>query len=907
MPRYAWRPKTERLQRDIEEQQRLQWWQYPIEFLGRGMEQTFTMIGATLTAPWRAKELGELAEEFPIVSPYPGGRGYKQYKEWEPTSPSMQVGIPSWQQMGTWIGEIAPQSFLAADEPIPKGEYKQARLGVAEMTEIAPLFFLNAPSKTATQKLTEWARKGWKPRKMPKEFAREVPEEGFYPTANEQIQMAIKKAEQPKAPPVGTALEKVPVAQIPERTLTKDYSQLVYAHDLAGQKGLIDAFGKPTKNYRLIAFNVTGKKSMAQMDRYEAEAFIEALESAVVRGGKVKIPKNLALIPKELMDKLPYLHEVGAKERVRQMPYVLKKIGLYDEFWPDIMAAEVASNTERKLFRQELNMLYKQMGRDPQSKARIFRARENPIEGHVLNPDEQIVLQWFSKFFDDWANRLGIPIDKRRVHYITHTFEKAIEQDIKNKHPLDPELIRALDFNFAKRTFNPYLKQRLGRDVGLKEDPFAAAEAYEQYALRQVYYNPLVKKMGAYEKLVTQQAGPNAGRHWRAMINRLSGRPDAFDGEVNFTLKEFGGAMEKVPFVGKQLSELFTRGNPAAMWAHQYASLLYQCFLGLRPISAIRNLSQQTLAVSEVGPTAFAEGLALRMNRRVATPLLAKSEVLNSRIISFLPGVEDAKLNVALGRSQQIFLWMFKWADRQNVKNSFLAGYAEAKRMIPEAGEKWWIQRADEVAMKTQYLYTRMAQSMFENTAFGRFLTPFTSWPRNFLELQAQWFKGDISMVYKQYAREAGKALPKQILSASKKRKQALIYAMLLGGAYVAQKTTDIQTLQYVGWTSYSNMARFIGGELPSLEMIGGLADVIGGAMGDDPRQLGEGLRKISPDKFIGIIRQLEAIAEGKRDWIDLFIYREYQKAKEEERFKRTPTERGGREFKREKREFKRK
>jgi hypothetical protein len=891
--KYVWQPRINRLQTEIEDRERiLSWWQQPIEFFGRGVEQLFTTIGATVTTPWRAKELGELAEDFPIVSPWPGGRGYEQYQEWKSQAPFMQVGIPSWRQMGTWIGEVAPQSFLATEEPVPKGQYEQARLGLPELAEIAPLFFLGGPSKTATEKLTQWARRGWKPRKMPKEFAHQVPEEGFYPNANEQIQMAIAKTEKAKAPPVGTALQGTPVAQIPERTLTKDYGQLVYAHDLANQKGLLDAVGKPTKNYRQIAFNITGKKSMAQMDRYEAQAFTEALESAVVRQGKVRIPQTQALITKELMDKLPLLHEVGFKERARQMPYVLKKIGLYDEFWPDIMAAEVEFNAERTAFRQELNMLSRQIGRDPQSKARIFDALENPgiEQSYALNPDEQATYRWFKKFFDDWADRLAIPIDKRRTNYVTHTFEKAMEQDIKNKHPLDPELIRAMDFNFPKQTFNPFLKERLGRDVGLKHDPFAAAEAYEQYALRQAYYNPLVKKMGAYEKIVTQQAGPNAGRYWRAMINRLAGRPDPSDGEVNYTLKEFAGAVKNVPFMGERLSNLFSYGNPAALWSHQYASLLYQAFLGLRPISAIRNLSQQTLAVSEVGPTAFAEGLALRMNRKLATPLLAKSQVLRSRTISFLPGVEEAKLSQVMGRSQHISLWQFKWADRQNVKNSFLAGYAEAKRMIPEAGEAWWVRRGDEVAMKTQYLYTKMAQSLFESTAFGKFLTPFTSWPRNFIELQAQWFKGDISMVYKQYAREAGKELPKQIISASRKRKQAQIYAMLLTSAYVTQKTTDIQALQYVGWTSYSNMARFIGGELPSLEMIGGLADVVGGAIGDDPRQLAEGLRKISPDKFIGIIRQLEAIAEGKRDWIDLFIYREYQKAQAEEGVRPRPS-----------------
>ncbi len=855
------------------------WESAPSEYL-RGGEQFEAYEQQDL--PWGAK--GAL-EELPLIPAYLMGAGAAR----GPAKSLYEAGIKrateaTWKKLGTKAERAAHEAALLtskgkfpaqipAEEEFVKQLYGTVNVALqAQLVEQAARLGGTAAVKTAISHIPKIAQK-------------ELATLGY--TIDDMVKMSAKEAKELAARnvkptrPEARELATAPQALLPEKTITKDYQQLVYAHQLAREKGLLTPTGKPMQNYRKIALNVTGKKSMKDMDRYEAEAFIDALENAVAKGGTVSIPKTRAIVPQSLLEKIPMLREVGYKERYRQMPYVMRKIGLYEEFWPAIQGAEVLRIEELASFRTGLNKLHRTIGKDPIRKARIFNALEEPLQTHALDPAEQEAYTYFRKFFDGWADRLKLPATQRRQNYVTHIFEEAIEQDMKANHPLDPELIRALDFNYAKRTFNPFLKPRMGENTGLKLDPFAAAEAYEQYALRQFYYQPLVKKMGAFEKIITENAGPNAGRQWRAMINRLAGRPDWMDNEVNYSLKEFADKVSAMPPIKKLLGDrlvnlMQTTKNPSALITHQYASLLYQAFLGYRPVSAIRNLSQQILAVSEVGPLTFAEGLGMRATK-AGKAALDQSLVLRSRQVGYLPGVEQDLLGRLTGKLQEKALWMFKAADKENVKNSFLAGYAEAKRLAPWAGEKFWIQRGDEVAMKTQYLYTRMARSLFEQSAVGGFLSPFTSWPRNFTELFTSWVKGTESMVYKQIATETGKKVPTSAIP----RKQLMTYLSLLIAAGTVEQTTDIRALEYTGWTSFKTLARLSGGDVPSLQIVGGLAQIVAGAAAGDEAMVKEGVYKVRPDRLIGIIRQLEDISTGKRTPIDLFIYRQLKKAEE--------------------------
>ncbi len=680
------------------------------------------------------------------------------------------------------------------------------------------------------------------------------------------------------------ALPKAEVGQLPERTLTNTYEQKVQAHKLAYKLNLLTKKAqKPTPLYRKIAKIYTGKDSMKDMTRDEADNFIEALSAMKPRGTKPpKISSTTAMIPALLIEKIPLLHEIGAKERFRQIPQVLKKIGLYNEFWNDMLTREVSLVEERNVFRQNVSKFVKQVGNNPERKARIFDALENPLESHLLDPEEQQVFLWFRKFYDAWADRLGLAKTQRRQNYVTHIFEEAITQDIKAKHPLDPEIIKAMEFRAPKKIFNPFLQQRIGANVGLKRDPFAAADAYEQYALRQYYYQPLVKKLTAYEPLVTEYAGENAGRHFRMLANRLAGRPDVFDKEINYSIKEFVGKIGKIPvinkFGGAKLAALsqVQHGNIGALVVHNYVSIMYQSFLGLRPKAAIRNLTQTFLTAADVGLSDYARGLKMQFTSE-GKAALKKSLVMRSRQIGFLPGVETSTLSQVTKKAQDIALALFKISDKVNVSNAFISGYTKGRRLgLPV---EWAIKLGDEVATDTQFLYTRMANSIFEQTTTGKFLTPFTSWPRNFTELMGKWIEGRGYTTIQEYEKLTGKTIVKESHNALLKRKQLLTYMAMVTSAYAVEKTTNLKANEYTGWTSIRNLGQLVGGEVPSLQLIGGLAQLVTGAFTGDTTQMKKGWYEIRPDRFVGIIRELENLAQGKADWVDLFLYMEKAKS----------------------------
>lgn len=128
-----------------------------------GMEQFFTTAGALITAPFRAEQLGELAREFPVVSPLPGGRGYEQYQEWKgsPEEPAIRLPVPSWEQWGAWLKPVLKNDALLkslgvdvasweepTEDEIARIGFATARLGMGEAAEWIPLIFGGAIAST---------------------------------------------------------------------------------------------------------------------------------------------------------------------------------------------------------------------------------------------------------------------------------------------------------------------------------------------------------------------------------------------------------------------------------------------------------------------------------------------------------------------------------------------------------------------------------------------------------------------------------------------------------------------------------------------------------------------------------------------------------------------------------------
>jgi hypothetical protein len=643
-------------------------------------------------------------------------------------------------------------------------------------------------------------------------------------------------------------------------------AQKIRAHSIAYSHGLLDPKTKAvTPAYRRLAKGITGHPTMLKMTETQADTFIEALNSLETKGGRPpKIPGTTNLIPKAMADKIPHLKEIGLKEKVRPSRQVFTKMGLLEEVWRPAFETETIVNEKLAAFDKTISSLEKTIGGDIESRRRIFQALENPELITDLTETEYKAHQWFKNYFDKRADDLNLPIGKRRQNYVTHIFEHDITKSLQEQNQMPFELIRALDFITPKRVFNPYLKERLGRELGLKEDPFAAARAYEYRALRDINYTPLIQKIRVWEKFLP----PASQKYLRGFINRMSNRPLAMDREMATTLKELGEAVEKIPG-GKRLSKLteFLGGQKAGqLAAYRFTNMLYFSWLGFKATSAIRNLSQNFLTIAEVGPVNFFKGI----NNKAATNAAKESLVLRSRRKAYLPGIEDGLSGGWTTKTREASMAMFRAADRVNVTNAFKAGYTEARGL--KLPHDWAVKRGDEVAADTQYLYTKLAGASWSQTALGRIAAPLTTWPENWIELMGRWFKGRPSQTYKAYKEATGIDVEGQ-MNWFDRKKSLFIYSAIVTGAYYAQKQTRVRALEYTGFTSIQYLADILSGDLPALSIPGAAAQVAAGFVTRNDWMLRQGISNLKPDRLMGAYRLARRVVQGEADWLTLLLY----------------------------------
>lgn len=580
------------------------------------------------------------------------------------------------------------------------------------------------------------------------------------------------------------------------------------------------------------------------------------------------IPTGTGLITSEFAEKIPLLKEIGILEKVRPTRHVFEKMGLQQEVWKPAFEAEVRVYEEHQAFDKELNRVGKLVSKDPARRQLVFREIENPDSQVGLTFNEKRAVTWFRKYFDDWANRLNLPENKRRQNYVTHIFEEEMSRQLKEKYgKLDPELVKALDWITPKTIFNPFLQRRLGQTIGLKEDPFAAATAYEARALKVFYYEPLIQRIRVFR----QYLPPIASKYLSDFITRITSRPLTIDRELNQTVKEFGDKIRGLPG-GNELANALTRGNPGGMVSYNLTSVLYTLWLGFKPTSAIRNLGQHSLIIAETGIGNFSKGIALRLTTE-GRAALKESLVLRSRRGAFIPAIDSSFASKWSDSFREKALWMFRYADKQNVSDAFLAGYAEAKDIFPNAPRELWIERGDEVAADTQYLYTKFNSFSMSQNSIGRVFSMLTTWTENWMELMTKWISRKPSQAFLNYTKETGQAMPKK--NWSQTRKAILMYMLIIGLGYALKEKTRLKAWEYTGLTSLGYLADIAGGDFPALQAPGAVADLVVGFVTDDERRLTTGWNALKSTFIPSIIKQANYVAEGERDWLTLLLYLE--------------------------------
>ena len=650
-------------------------------------------------------------------------------------------------------------------------------------------------------------------------------------------------------------------------------AQKAKVHILAKYKGLLTTKDKEKAVYKKYIESLTGEDSTAKMNQGQIQMVIENLDRMDIRTAKALARTPIKEINPGLLRLIKGIGEIGYKEKFRNPYEVFSKMGLVREIYLPSRDAEVAKLDDKMEFMREIYELRKLRGHGKDSPRRIIDSIEYPDEKIDLNPAEKRGRKFAKRFWDDWANKLKLPPEKRRKHYVTHIFEASMEQSLKRDNTIDPDIMRAFEFGAIPKTvFNPFLQARMGRAYGLKRDVWAALEAYENQALKVFYYEPILKKMNTYARFLPDLSHKYMSNYSRRMTNR----PLDIDKGINNDIIEIMKAIEKTaPMQKTALKKIApylntnAQGNMAGRLAYYYTGILYETALGGRPISAIRNLGQGTLTVAEVGPMAYMKGIEMLMTK-AGRDILHKSVIYRSRKYALLPGYGDYMPEKLRKISQATLMYQFKTADKFNVSSAFCSGYQEARSL--GCPEKICMERGDEVAEKTQYMYTKMASPEFNQAATGKVLGVFTSWPRNYLELMGHWIKGDVSEVYRNYYNETGvKVYSEDWMS---RHRSAIIYAMMVTLAIYAEKKTRLKATQYIGFRTIETIPRALAGQLAGLRLPLALFQTGVGIIGQNRQMLKQGLKNLNPIDWFILKNELEDFDSGKKDWLDLLLYR---------------------------------
>ncbi len=574
-------------------------------------------------------------------------------------------------------------------------------------------------------------------------------------------------------------------------------------------------------------------------------------------------------IAKAVIPSTQGMKDLGAKEKVRPARKVLTRIGQWRELFKPTQKAEVELHEEQIAKSKIFDRWQKLLGKDKARWALV--SDEINKKGSVvgLTANEKQVVAEYRKWADEWADRKDLPQTKRIKDYMPHLFEQEATRQIKEEGGIDPVLAQLLSEKVTRKITDPFLKKRLGA-VGWVKDPVAAARAYEAVSLKFAYYTPLLNKIDAM--LADPDIPQSVKNYLSGYSKRMTGELSEIDKSANVTIREFAEKIKNVPVIGNFFYPRMTQGNPIGMASYHLTGSLYGLFLGFKATSAIRNLSQHTLILGEVGPKHFANGIRLRFTAE-GKAVLKKSLVLRSRKFAYTAGLDSSFANRWTDEFRETALYQFRLADRQNVSDAFLAGYSEAKELYPEVGEQMWIDRGDEVAADTQYLYTKMNSMSFSQSAPGRTMSMLTTWTENWIELQTKWIKRTPSQVYLEQERLTGKAPPTK--NWSQTYKAIALYMTLVGLAFAFDDQTRFKIKEYTGVGSLRYLAGAVGGEFPAMEAIGSVASIVAGFLTDDERMLNSGLAEFKSTFTPGVIRQLNDVGSGEKDYSTLLFYLE--------------------------------
>lgn len=407
-------------------------------------------------------------------------------------------------------------------------------------------------------------------------------------------------------------------------------------------------------------------------------------------GQDVSLPKMVEQAGTDVKSKVNILDAWRTPDRV------LKKIGL-----------EPQMNLVRKQHDAYLDELPKHLGTkdsiidkwavqlNPESNQKVFRFLDG--EKIPLTPQEGKIAGEIKTYLKDWADRLGLPEDKRITNYITHIFDKDL---IQKEFP--DELAKIIDTKVAGSVYDPFMLKRLGK-LGYVPDVVRALDAYAKRATRKVHMDVALEQMKkASEKLELSQF-----KYVKEYIDRVNLRPTELDNAVDNTIKSV---------VGYKLG-----ARPTASLTQSARKWIYRGTLGLNPGSALKNLSQGANTYSKLGEKYTATGY-INLIKNWKSGELERVGVLQDSFIQDRGLSAGKKLLQKFDDGLMVF---FQGAEKINRGAAYYG--AKAKALNEGLPEKQAIEYAKKLVRDTQFTFGSIDTPPILQSDIGKTIGQFQS------------------------------------------------------------------------------------------------------------------------------------------------------------------------------------
>jgi len=255
---------------------------------------------------------------------------------------------------------------------------------------------------------------------------------------------------------------------------------------------------------------------------------------------------------------------------------------------PDRVLNKIGLGNEAKLLEQQYSKYIKELPQEidkvgkwasqtnQKENINIFKALDG--QAVTLSPKESVIAGEIKAYLANWADRLGLPQDKRISSYITHIFEKDF---IKKEFP--DEIANLISDKVAGSVYDPFVQQRLGKS-GYIEDTWRALDAYVKRATRKVNMDPALERVKTASRGLEQSQFNYVKRY----ADRINLRPTEFDNMLDNFIKS-------TPIGYK------AGARPTASIARTSRQIVFRGTIGLNVSTTLKNLSQGANTYAKLG------------------------------------------------------------------------------------------------------------------------------------------------------------------------------------------------------------------------------------------------------------------------------------------------------------------